>query len=176
MRAGESPASKRILIWMRAPEAERAEIIGAAAHQRDTSLAHSGCEQLYFTDGVTTAMFLLIVALASWLPARRAASVDPIQAMRNESRATALLHACWTPAASNVVNNPNHTLSAIWCRSQGSVLKNAVALTDSISLSASLPGNLFPGHLLRFCFLLSTPFTDRTHLRKCARKARLKRL
>jgi hypothetical protein len=30
--------------------------------------------------------------------------------------------------------------------------------------------------LLRFCFLLSTPFTDRTHLRKCARKARLKRL
>jgi hypothetical protein len=75
---GESPTSKRILTRIRTPEPDWAEFIGAAAYLRDTSLAHSECEQLNFTDGVTTVTFLLVVALASWLPARRAASVDPI--------------------------------------------------------------------------------------------------
>ena len=47
----QSAVGKRILIRMRTPEPEWVEIIGVVAHQRDTSLAEPGREQIYFTDG-----------------------------------------------------------------------------------------------------------------------------
>ncbi len=48
---GQSPVGKRILIRIRTPEPESVEIIGVVTHQRDSSLAEAGREQLYFTDG-----------------------------------------------------------------------------------------------------------------------------
>jgi len=48
---GESAIGKRILIRVRTPEPEWVEIIGVVAHQRDSSLAEAGREQIYFTDG-----------------------------------------------------------------------------------------------------------------------------
>ncbi len=50
----ESAVGKRILIRIRTPEAEWVEIIGVVAHQRQTSLAQPGREQIYFTDGFTS--------------------------------------------------------------------------------------------------------------------------
>ncbi len=47
----ESAIGKRILIRVRTPEPEWVEIIGVVAHQRDSSLAEAGREQVYFTDG-----------------------------------------------------------------------------------------------------------------------------
>jgi len=47
----ESAVGKRILIRVRTPEPEWVEIVGVVAHQRDTSLAEPGREQIYFTDG-----------------------------------------------------------------------------------------------------------------------------
>lgn len=47
----ESAVGKRILIRIRSPEPEWVEIIGVVAHQRQTSLAEAGGEQIYFTDG-----------------------------------------------------------------------------------------------------------------------------
>jgi predicted permease len=47
----ESAIGKRILIRVRTPEAEWVEVIGVIGHQRNTSLADPGREQLYFTDG-----------------------------------------------------------------------------------------------------------------------------
>jgi predicted permease len=47
----ESAVGKRILIRVRTPEAEWVEVIGVIGHQRNTSLAEPGREQLYFTDG-----------------------------------------------------------------------------------------------------------------------------
>jgi predicted permease len=47
----ESAVGKRILIRVRTPEAEWVEVIGVIGHQRNTSLADPGREQLYFTDG-----------------------------------------------------------------------------------------------------------------------------
>ncbi len=47
----ESAIGKRILIRIRTPEPEWVEIIGVVAHQRDSSLAEAGREQIYFTDG-----------------------------------------------------------------------------------------------------------------------------
>jgi len=47
----ESAAGKRILIRARTPEPEWVEILGVVAHQRATSIADPGHEQLYFTDG-----------------------------------------------------------------------------------------------------------------------------
>jgi putative ABC transport system permease protein len=44
---------KRILIRLNTPEPEWVEVIGVAAHQRQTSLAEPGREQIYFTDGYT---------------------------------------------------------------------------------------------------------------------------
>lgn len=49
----ESAVGKRILIRIRTPEPEWVEIIGVVAHQRMTSLADPGREQLYITDGFT---------------------------------------------------------------------------------------------------------------------------
>jgi putative ABC transport system permease protein len=47
----ESAVGKRILIRVNTPEPEWVEVIGVAAHQRQTSLAEPGREQVYFTDG-----------------------------------------------------------------------------------------------------------------------------
>ena len=47
---GESAVGRRILIRLRSPEPEWVEIIGVVAHQRDSSLAEIGREQVYFTD------------------------------------------------------------------------------------------------------------------------------
>ena len=46
----ESAVGKRILIRIRTPEPERVEIIGVVAHQRVTSLADPGREQVYVTN------------------------------------------------------------------------------------------------------------------------------
>ena len=48
---GESAVGKRLLIRVRTPEPEWVEVLGVVAHQRDTSLAVPGREQIYFTDG-----------------------------------------------------------------------------------------------------------------------------
>ena len=47
----ESPIGKRILVRLATPEPEWVEVIGVAAHQRQSSLAEPGREQVYFTDG-----------------------------------------------------------------------------------------------------------------------------
>ncbi len=48
---GQPAVGKRILIRIRTPEPEWVEVIGVVAHQRDSSLAAAGREQIYFTDG-----------------------------------------------------------------------------------------------------------------------------
>ena len=48
---GGSAIGKRLLIRLITPEPEWVEVIGVVAHQRDTSLAVAGREQIYFTDG-----------------------------------------------------------------------------------------------------------------------------
>jgi putative ABC transport system permease protein len=47
----ESAVGKQIMIRIRTPEPERVEIIGVVAHQRVRSLAETGREQVYVTDG-----------------------------------------------------------------------------------------------------------------------------
>jgi predicted permease len=47
---GQSAVGKRILVRVRTPEAEWVEIVGVVAHQRTTSLAEPGRQQVYFTD------------------------------------------------------------------------------------------------------------------------------
>lgn len=47
----ESAVGKRILIRIRTPEPEWVQIIGVVAHQRVSSLADPGREQVYFADG-----------------------------------------------------------------------------------------------------------------------------
>jgi putative ABC transport system permease protein len=47
----ESAVGKQILIRIRTPEPERVEVIGVVAHQRNTSIADPGREQVYFADG-----------------------------------------------------------------------------------------------------------------------------
>ena len=47
----QSAVGKRILIRVRTPEPELVEIIGVVAHQRVTSLAEPGREQVYFAEG-----------------------------------------------------------------------------------------------------------------------------
>jgi putative ABC transport system permease protein len=48
---GQSAVGRRILVRIRTPEPEHVEIIGVVAHQRVTSLADPGREQVYFADG-----------------------------------------------------------------------------------------------------------------------------
>jgi predicted permease len=48
---GQSAVGKRLLIRIRTPEPEWVEVIGVVAHQRDSSLAVAGREQIYFADG-----------------------------------------------------------------------------------------------------------------------------
>jgi len=57
----DSAVGRRILIRVRTPEAEWVEIIGVVAHQRESSLAEIGREQVYFTDA-----FLGSGAVDSW--------------------------------------------------------------------------------------------------------------
>jgi putative ABC transport system permease protein len=47
----QSAVGRRILVRIRTPEPEFVEIIGVVAHQRVTSLADPGREQLYFAEG-----------------------------------------------------------------------------------------------------------------------------
>jgi putative ABC transport system permease protein len=47
---GQSAVGRRILIRVRTPEAEWVQIIGVVGHQRESSLAEVGREQVYFTD------------------------------------------------------------------------------------------------------------------------------
>ncbi|HEY4050869.1 MAG TPA: ABC transporter permease [Acidobacteriaceae bacterium] len=47
----QSAVGKRILVRIRTPEPEWVEVVGVVAHQRATSLAEPGREQVYFTDG-----------------------------------------------------------------------------------------------------------------------------
>jgi putative ABC transport system permease protein len=58
----EPAVGKRILIRLRTPEPEWVEIIGVVAHQRQTTLADPGREQIYFTDG-----FLSHGAVQRWV-------------------------------------------------------------------------------------------------------------
>jgi predicted permease len=58
---GESAVGRRILIRVRTPEPEWVEIIGVVAHQRESSLAEIGREQVYFTDA-----FIGSGAVNSW--------------------------------------------------------------------------------------------------------------
>ncbi len=48
---GQSAVGKRLLVRIRGPQPEWVEVIGVAEHQRTTSLAVAGREQIYFTDG-----------------------------------------------------------------------------------------------------------------------------
>jgi putative ABC transport system permease protein len=48
---GQSAVGKRILTRIRTQEAEFVQIIGVVGHQRESSLAMPGREQIYFTDG-----------------------------------------------------------------------------------------------------------------------------
>ena len=47
----ESAIGKRILVRVQTPEPEWVQVIGVVAHQRQTSLADPGREQIYFMDG-----------------------------------------------------------------------------------------------------------------------------
>jgi putative ABC transport system permease protein len=76
---GQSAIGKEILIRLRTPEAEKVQIIGVVAHQRVTSLAEVGREQIYFPDA-----FLGSGAIQSW--AIRTGS-DPAS-YENQVRAT----------------------------------------------------------------------------------------
>jgi predicted permease len=58
---GESAVGRRILIRVRTPEPEWVEVIGVVRHQRESSLAELGREQVYFTDA-----FLGSGAVNSW--------------------------------------------------------------------------------------------------------------
>jgi putative ABC transport system permease protein len=76
---GQSAIGKQILIRVRTPEAEKVQIIGVVAHQRVTSLAEVGREQIYFPDA-----FLGSGVIQSW--ALRTGS-EPA-AYENQVRAT----------------------------------------------------------------------------------------
>ena len=48
---GQSAVGKRLLIRINTPEPQWTEIIGVVAHQRESSLAQAGREQIFVTDG-----------------------------------------------------------------------------------------------------------------------------
>ena len=48
---GQSAVGRRILIRVRTPQPEWVQIVGVIAHQRESSLAEVGREELFFTDG-----------------------------------------------------------------------------------------------------------------------------
>ena len=48
---GQSAVGKRLLVRINTPEAQWTEIIGVVAHQRESSLAQAGREQVFVTDG-----------------------------------------------------------------------------------------------------------------------------
>jgi putative ABC transport system permease protein len=73
---GQSAIGKRLLTRLNTPEPEWVEVVGVVAHQRNTSLAVAGREQIYFTDG-----YLGHGATGSWVihtagdPAKYASAV-----------------------------------------------------------------------------------------------------
>jgi putative ABC transport system permease protein len=72
----ESAVGKRILVRARSQEPEWVEVIGVVGHQRNTSLAEPGREQIYFTDGFRSHGFASRWAVrASGDPAKQAAAV-----------------------------------------------------------------------------------------------------
>jgi len=71
-----SAVGKRIQIILRNPDPEWVEVIGVVAHQRNTSLAEEGREQLYLTSGYIGHEFLPQWAIrTAGNPARYAASL-----------------------------------------------------------------------------------------------------
>lgn len=64
----ETAVGKRILIRIRTPEPEWVEIIGVVAHQRTTSLAEAGREEIFFADG------FLGHGVAAWWAVRTASN------------------------------------------------------------------------------------------------------
>ena len=85
---GESAVGKRLRIRVRTPEPEWVEVIGVAAHQRDTSLAVAGREQIYFTDG-----FLGHGAAGNW--AMHTAGDPAKYARRCARRSPSSIRTCW---------------------------------------------------------------------------------
>jgi putative ABC transport system permease protein len=72
----ESAVGKRILVRARSQEPEWVEVIGVVGHQRNTSLAEPGREQIYFTDGFRSHGFALRWAVrVKGDPAQYSASV-----------------------------------------------------------------------------------------------------
>jgi putative ABC transport system permease protein len=72
----ESAVGKRILVRARSQEPEWVEVIGVVGHQRNTSLAEPGREQIYFTDGFRSHGFASRWAVrVKGAPAQYAASV-----------------------------------------------------------------------------------------------------
>jgi putative ABC transport system permease protein len=77
----EPAVGKRVLIRLRTPEAEWVEIIGVVAHQRQTSLAEAGREQIYFADG-----FMSHGAVQRWALRTQGSPAGYAQAAREEIR------------------------------------------------------------------------------------------
>jgi len=77
----QSAVGKRILVSVRAPNPEWVRIIGVVAHQRDTSLAETGHEQIYLTSG-----FLGNQLLEQWAVQTEGNSIRYSDAIRAEVR------------------------------------------------------------------------------------------
>src|SRR5215472_7275175 len=72
---GQSAVGKRLLIRINTPEPQWAEIIGVVAHQRESSLAQAGREQIFITDGFIGSFANNWVLRTSGSPAQYASQV-----------------------------------------------------------------------------------------------------